>query len=313
MHLEKRSSCKENEINIKSEKASPKKPKRKALVETHQLNAEKEQPDNFTITSLKSENDESEKDSQQMPPPTLPLKKPIKTENSRSTRSRARTRNTNAAKGKPSKKDSDVILNDVTIPILEISSDDEQPKTPEAPRVTRSKARPAKKPSAERPKRSRSESSEDAQRDKKQKSRRVRAKDDDEKSEYEDAIDEVCKENGPANTVNDATVIISRNADATYVQEPQRPNEINGDDRLKDIMTDDDSPIPVQKKNAVTSTVKKNGTKQIFSPYESSPVRKKVAAFEKLGAEASSEIPVRSTRTKTKAQAKQNEVWFLFF
>lgn len=250
-----------------------------------------------------------------MPPPTLPLKKPIKTENTRSTRSRVRTRNTNTVNGKLSKKDSDVILNELAIPILEISSDDEQSKSsePQLPRVTRSKAKkPVKNELVERPKRSRSESSEDTKKDKKQKSKHVKAKDDDDKtdkSDYEDAIDDIAKDNVQINNINDATVIISRNPDATYIQEPQKSNEDNMNDLLKDIMTDDDSPIPAQnKKNTVTSTVKKNATKQIFSPYESSPVRKKVAAFEKLGAEATSEIPVRSTRTKTKAQAKQNEV-----
>lgn len=323
MYLERRSSLKENkEINVKLEKSSPKKPKRKALAENRQLNGEDEQTEITVIKSLKSENDDPEKDFQQMPPPNLPLKKPIKTENSRSTRSRARPRNTNASNGKSSKKDSDVILNDVTIPILEISSDDDQSKTsePELPRVTRSKARKpvdkTKNESVERPKRSRSESSENTKKDKKQKSKHVKKPKDEhdqtDKSEYEDAVDEVSKDNAPATNINDATVIISRNPDATYIQEPQNKDaEVDANDLLKDIMTDDDSPLPAQsKKNAVTAAAKKNVAKQIFSPYESSPVRKKVAAFEKLGAECASEIPVRSTRTKTKAQAKQNEVCF---
>lgn len=74
---------------------------------------------------------------------------------------------------------------------------------------------------------------------------------------------------------------------------------------LAEIMTDDDSPITAAKvaKNAVTK-----GTKQLFSPFEKSPVKKRVQAYENLAAEAASEIPVRTTRTKTRALAKKTAV-----
>lgn len=66
---------------------------------------------------------------------------------------------------------------------------------------------------------------------------------------------------------------------------------------MKDILTDDDSPI-----HPPPPPLTKH--KQLFSPFERSPVKKKVEAFEKLGAAATT--PVRQTRTKTRAQAKQN-------
>ncbi|GJQ75668.1 putative chromosome segregation [Trypoxylus dichotomus] len=77
---------------------------------------------------------------------------------------------------------------------------------------------------------------------------------------------------------------------------------------LKDIMTDDeDDNITVTLPKKVTKTIK-NGAKAIFSPFAGSPVKKRVEAFEKLGAEIASEIPVRTTRTKTKIiNEKQDE------
>lgn len=45
----------------------------------------------------------------------------------------------------------------------------------------------------------------------------------------------------------------------------------------------------------------KNGSKQIFSPFEKTPLKKKIEAFEKLGVESSA-IPTRVTRTNKKVQ-----------
>lgn len=70
------------------------------------------------------------------------------------------------------------------------------------------------------------------------------------------------------------------------------------DQNLADIMTDDDSPITNSTK---TKNVPLKGkTKQLFSPFEKSPVKKKVQAYENLVAEAAT----RTTRTKTRALAK---------
>lgn len=124
---------------------------------------------------------------------------------------------------------------------------------------------------------------------------------------YEDALDE---EKQSANAMQHPTepstpveapkepVSNSHVMNETYVQPSSTNNNI-----LADIMTDDDSPVTMPAKPVVEVAAKAK-TKQLFSPFEKSPVKKRVQAYENLVAEAASEIPVRTTRTKTRALAK---------
>ncbi|XP_018324416.1 histone-lysine N-methyltransferase, H3 lysine-79 specific-like [Agrilus planipennis] len=96
---------------------------------------------------------------------------------------------------------------------------------------------------------------------------------------------------------NDATVIVQK---ATVFQNPVNPDDLITDDES---IVEDTPPVPKQQIKAKKPV---KTTKQIFSPFSNSPVKKRVEAFEKLGAELNgSEIPVRITRTKKKAIEKE--------
>lgn len=196
-------SLKENEIGIKKEPISPKKPKRKALKEVvhpenkvaelavktaSQKPARKIKQEKQSILNEAASNSSFE----EMPPPTIPLGKPIKTEGSASRTTRARTRKNNKIETElldalePNRRDSDVILNNATITVLEISSDNESETStsekistagsaqselnatfvkPSVTRCTRSKVKTATKKvenSNENQKRSRSPSTEES-------------------------------------------------------------------------------------------------------------------------------------------------------
>lgn len=187
-------SLKENEeLTVKKEPVSPQKPKRKALKENTQQHNEDAEPQVQVAPQKPSLRVKREKQSilneaasknsiDDMPPPP----RPIKTEkNTRTTR--ARTKRNDKTKNEMLEekcRDSDVLLNNVTIPMLEISSDDETEmqksekasstssvhsetnKTtvvkPNTIRSTRSRVKQNKKveSSNEKPKRSRSSSAE---------------------------------------------------------------------------------------------------------------------------------------------------------
>lgn len=72
---------------------------------------------------------------------------------------------------------------------------------------------------------------------------------------------------------------------------------------VDDIMTDDESDIEEKPPVPVTKKV----GKQLFNPFENSPVKKKVEAFEKLGAKAVEPTTTRVTRTKSRQKAKAAE------
>lgn len=132
--------------------------------------------------------------------------------------------------------------------------------------------------------------------------------------------------NGTSQTeYEDAVSVIENNhekpqpADATYIASSKSPdaNEniplcINSTIVVEDpkIVRKETEYKSIQKNQekipkTPTKNTKKNGNKQIFSPFENTPLKKKIEAFERLGVE-SSEIPVRVTRTKKKIQ-KNNE------
>ncbi|KAF5275180.1 hypothetical protein FQR65_LT04212 [Abscondita terminalis] len=66
---------------------------------------------------------------------------------------------------------------------------------------------------------------------------------------------------------------------------------------FKNIMTDDEDIVD----NSPPETIRQKKTKPVFSPYENSPVKKRVEAFEKLG--TTSQIPSKTTRSKLLKQS----------
>ncbi|XP_018572692.1 inner centromere protein-like [Anoplophora glabripennis] len=114
-------------------------------------------------------------------------------------------------------------------------------------------------------------------------------------------------------------------ADATYIASYKK-SSLGGNDNIPPsinstvvvenpkIVTKETQQSPTSTQTDVKETpktppkhVKKNGNKQIFSPFEKTPVKKKVEAFEKLGGVEYSSIPTRVTRTKKKMQKHDDE------
>ncbi|KRT79922.1 hypothetical protein AMK59_6890 [Oryctes borbonicus] len=112
-------------------------------------------------------------------------------------------------------------------------------------------------------------------------------------------LDETHTSNIPAqDPLSDQTIVVTN--PKVIKNPPAAPIDLN------DILTDDDDDdvivtLPVSKSI-------KNGAKAIFSPFEGSPVKKRVEAFEKLGAETLSEIPIR-TRIKTKVLREKEVIY----
>lgn len=287
-------------VQVKKEVQSPVKPARKALRETQKV---QETTQSVRVKREKITDAMPQRESvENMPPPqVLPVKKAIKTERvTRSTRTRTRKQQEEKKEDEETveqRKDSDVVLEDPPITCIEILSDEEEPK--KVVRSTRTRTRTAAKKeeasSSESAKRSRS-TSEDSNRSSKQIKKNKKKKETArEKSVYEDAVSET-----PQKEINKVL-------NGTYV--------VKTTDCLKDLMTDDESPVLPE--STVKSKGKNNATK-VFSAFDHSPVKKKVEAFEKLGAAAAAAnnviTPVKQTRTKTRAQAKNqvNKDCFLF-
>lgn len=292
-------------MQVKKEICSPAKPVRKALKESQaskkdSYTQEMDQPPQ--VKKEKITNILPRESIENMPPPPdgMILKKNIKTENNnvRSTRTRTRKQK-ELQEQREERKDSDVMIQNTTIVTIDLSSDDDKPETTQ--RSTRTKTRAAQKKaetSAESNKRSRSPS-EDSNKSKSTRTKKTKKKkaDEPERSVYEDALCETPLQlEQVVNTVNN-------DLNVTHVKE---------DNILKDIMTDDESPVAPQNKTIVLT----KSTKQLFSPFDHSPVKKKVEAFEKLGATAAAAAagtPVL-TRKATKTLAKEKkEVGILFF
>lgn len=124
-------------------------------------------------------------------------------------------------------------------------------------------------------------------------------------SEYEDAVSTLVSPNNATFVTSpkggNVTYVTQPNKDgnATYVTQPQQDNanatmvvhkpKVAQNDPF---MTDDESEDEISPKNGKT--------KQLFNPFEVSPVKKKVQAFEKLGKSAA--LPTRTI----KPAAKQN-------
>lgn len=288
-------------MQVKKEISSPAKPVRKALKESQVSKKDSYTPEIDQPVHVKKEkitNILPRESIENMPPPPdgMILKKNIKTENSvRSTRTRTRKQK-ELQEQKEERKDSDVMIQNTTIVTIDLSSDDDKSETTQ--RSTRTKTRAAQKKaelSAESSKRSRSPS-EDSNKSKSTRTKKTKKKkaDEQEGSVYEDALCETpVQPERIANTVNN-------DLNVTHVKE---------DNILKDIMTDDESPVAVQNKTVVLT----KSTKQLFSPFDHSPVKKKVEAFEKLGATAASAGTPVLTRKATKTLAKEKkEVDILF-
>lgn len=277
---------------IKKEAVSPTKPARKVLRETQTLATSVNSLQLIETVQVKKEKltDVPQRESvENMPPPTMPPKKTIKVETQRSTRTRTRKQKQEEEKANEAQQerrgDSDVILQDQSVVKIDLSSDDEEP--PKAVPEIRSSARTRTKQTAgkigngskERAKRS---TSDDSDRSNSSRSKKMKKN---ETPRKEDAA--------------------TGNATTSYASEPAPLNATfvvhnPGLGNLGDIMTDDESPVRSE------PVVKAKTNKPLFSAFDHSPVKSKVEAFEKLGAAAlASATPVRQTRTKTRAQAKE--------
>lgn len=131
------------------------------------------------------------------------------------------------------------------------------------------------------------------------------------KKEKRSVTDNQTEANVSGRTVYEDAIENHSLADATFTTS-SRPllNETIIIEKPKLKLIDVSKPITIDKSEETTSgpsslkikTVAKN---QVFSPFEESPVKKKVEAFERLRQDSSSSIPMRVTRTKTKAKPKQ--------
>ncbi|KAJ6646092.1 hypothetical protein Bhyg_01302 [Pseudolycoriella hygida] len=124
-------------------------------------------------------------------------------------------------------------------------------------------------------------------------------------SVYEDASDKFASQtsNGlaPCATYVVPSNVLAKNHQDGHSNVQKSNNVVKSKPSYSSIITEDDSdeelPIPKSKKNP----------KELFNPCIQSPMKAKVAAFEKQALEYSSPAPpTRQTRTKTRQLAKQN-------
>lgn len=277
-------------VQVKNEALSPVKPSRKVLRDSQIINNNNKHQETNVSAKVKEEKLSNVLPLQRgsvndMPPPqSLPLKKPIKTENTRSTRPRTRRQKQKENQSEngevEERKDSDVIIQNTSIVAIDLCSDEEEPKEVRSTRTRTRNATKKTKTSTESAKRSRSADSNKSRTPSMKTSKKKKTVEREE-SVYEDALSDNVK-----NT-------------ETNVQ------------GTSNIMTDDeDSPV------ASKTFVKGKNAKPLFSAFDHSPVKKKVEAFEKLEAiaNAANNTPVRQTRTKTRTQAKEkNEVNIKFY
>lgn len=298
---------KENVPAVKKEKPSPTKPKRKALRDTYQV-PEKSQSESLLQVSIKKEkvsNVPLNNSKTEMPPPALPIKKAIKVENIRSTRTRTRQQQIAEETNEDSpKKDSDVILKDVTVTVLEVSSDGEDIVNSSATelattRLTRSKV--VKKNIDALPVNGQKRNGSPPVVDKSDQKRPKRTKrkgelektDESEHNAFKDTADKTTNPTSEQHALDATYVTLPINSDAP----------INAMD-LNDFMTDDESPqLPVKSKQLADEN--KPG-KTLFSAYATSPVKKRVEAFEKLGAQNQQVTGGMVTRNQVRANVSLN-------
>ncbi|CAH0562049.1 unnamed protein product [Brassicogethes aeneus] len=282
------------------------------------------------------------KEKEDMPAPTLPAprKKKIKTEPpeqpvTRSTRSKAKkVMETIKIKKEPVRKDSDVIMENTPVPVVDITEDEsdlESSKT-KAGRKTRTKTKAAanskqsetstrstrtKTRAQQNCKRERDPAEEGNQEIKKSRSTSSTREEIIQsplsntsiQTEYEDAVSTVENNTNATyvatnNTVDTNSTYVASTDNANKTNTPSNninttvvipnPSVIqNAAGQQDDLMTDDDSDIEIKKRPKAKPKSKKKSSgdvKTIFNPFEPSPVKKKVEAFEKLG--ESSGIPV---------------------
>lgn len=279
-----------------------------------------------------------------MPPPQMPLKKNKKTKKESSISSQRTTRST-VTKGNQEStgsRDSDIVLQKPVIETFTLSdSDDENERiktknqtnqssnsksnAADVPstRTTRTKTRAKNQTSEEEnPKRSRSPSTDVEKKSKpSQSERKTKRKKSEESPPKEQSVYEDAESTVSNNTEVTSSDIFNESPENKATQRVvanetvviNTPKVLKPPMNMEDIMTDDeDDNITVTVPKKVTKVIG-NSTKAIFSPFEGSPVKKRVEAFERLGAEISTEIPVRTTRTKTKALKERNVSTFNFF
>ncbi|XP_037042711.1 nucleolar and coiled-body phosphoprotein 1 [Bradysia coprophila] len=121
-------------------------------------------------------------------------------------------------------------------------------------------------------------------------------------SVYEDASDKIPSQ--PSNGLApSATYVLPKNSAKEKGEALKVENVGKSKTSLSSILTEDNSdeeePIIQLPKNA-------NKQKELFNPLVQSPMKAKVAAFEKLQEFGSPAPPIRQTRTKTRQLAKQN-------
>ncbi|RZC35368.1 hypothetical protein BDFB_007568 [Asbolus verrucosus] len=257
----------------------------------------------------------------EMPAPTRPAprkKKQKKTETRIQVKSEKVkeeiVENTSESQGR----DSDVILQDATVTMVNLLDSDDNEKTlkneEDTVRSTRTKTKQKKK-LGKRTRVLSSDEETDRTTEKRSKSGSEQLQNGDlsTKTNYEDAVSTLETNNAtfvanspvnknlgaPPATMN-ATVVVEN---PKYVNNNLVPAPVTADD----LLTDDESEDEKKRKTPPPTVTKipSKFPKQVFSPFELSPVKKKVQAFEKLK-EANS-IPVRVTRTKTRAVAKEQE------
>ncbi|KAJ3629375.1 hypothetical protein MTP99_013771 [Tenebrio molitor] len=285
-------------------------------VKMEEVSLDKEERTTLNNVKIKTEVEE-------MPAPTRPAPR-------RKKRTQVKQEKIEEKRIENNDRESDVVVQDVAPPIINLVDSDEDDKKQEQARSTRTKSRKTKKT-----KRARNVSSDDEVRGSDEK----RAKSNPEEvneTNYEDAVS-VLEQNKETNNTTrilksqvgenleatqngnaNATIIVKSpinvnlestcNMNATVVVENPKYVKNIVPVTAEDLMTDDESEEePVTKKNPPkpVRTISKP-PKQIFSPFEHSPVKKKVEAFEKLQEEANV-IPARITRTKTKAKQQQEQ------
>ncbi|EFA07203.1 uncharacterized protein LOC103314322 [Tribolium castaneum] len=188
-------------------------------------------------------------------------------------------------------RESDVIIEEAVVPLVNLvdSLEEETNKT-----------------EVESSKRTRT-ASDDGQMENKEK----RPKSSEDETQFEDAVSTVLSENADKNNATFVTAskleVQGGNLNSTVVVQDPKYLKSLIPKTVDDLMTDDESEEEKEtlKKSKVQGTIPKRA-KQIFSPFEQSPVKKKVQAFEKLQEEAAA-MPVRITRTKTRNQAKEQD------
>lgn len=107
------------------------------------------------------------------------------------------------------------------------------------------------------------------------------------------------KPNGTLNTIQIESNLLNTTITITKSQNVEKNEKFN----INDIMTEDEDDTPLK---PIAQAQKSKNTKAVFSPYENSPVKKRVEAFEKLEEQAKTGTVPRTTRNRAKAQ--QDEV-----